>query len=146
MINVAPLPFTRRWLNVTDGELVALDCHVPSGPSEPDLRSSDVYLVLHGLSGGSDEAYVKDFVRKAGSVSCVMVARGMMRTPVLSGKPFHGARTNDVHISAKVRGGDGQTFRTGRDRRCIYRRFLKQPRAARRGSARSWMRRGCLAS
>jgi len=101
MINVAPLPFTRRWLNVTDGELVALDCHVPSGPSEADLRSSDVYLVLHGLSGGSDEAYVKDFVGEAGAVSCVMVARGMMRTPVLSGKPFHGARTDDVHISAK---------------------------------------------
>ena len=29
-----------------------------------------------------------------------MIARGMMRTPVLSKRPFHGARTSDVHDTA----------------------------------------------
>ena len=64
-----------------------------------------VYLVLHGLNGGSHEEYVKDFVsrrRSEGSTVIVMIARGMMNTGMKGWNVFHGARTGDVDIAARA--------------------------------------------
>jgi predicted alpha/beta-fold hydrolase len=91
--------WNRRWVPTTDGEHVAVDCSFPvSGYS----GSSDVYLLLHGLNGGSDEEYVKHFSHHAHkpphtAAVCVLIARGLMATPVVSGRLFHGARIDDAH-------------------------------------------------
>jgi predicted alpha/beta-fold hydrolase len=64
-----------------------------------------VYLILHGLNGGSHEEYVKDFVsrrRSEGSTVIVMIARGMMDTSMKGWNAFHGARTGDVDIAARA--------------------------------------------
>lgn len=64
-----------------------------------------VYLILHGLNGGSQEEYVKDFVfrrRSEGSTVIVMIARGMMDTTVRGWNVFHGARTGDVDVAARA--------------------------------------------
>lgn len=64
-----------------------------------------VYLVLHGLNGGSREEFIMDFVlreTKRGSTVCVMIARGLMDTPVFGANIFHGARVTDVNAAAKA--------------------------------------------
>ncbi len=93
--------WTRRWVPVEDGEHVAVDC---AGLEASNNHSPTFFLILHGLNGGSDEEYVKDFTNTAlekGDVSCVLIARGLMGTPVVNGKMFHGARIGDVDIVAK---------------------------------------------
>ena len=61
-----------------------------------------VVLVLHGLNGGSAEAYVQDLVTHVtakGGVACVLVARGLMATPVRDDL-FHGARPGGTRRGA----------------------------------------------
>jgi predicted alpha/beta-fold hydrolase len=71
-----------------------------------------VYLVLHGLNGGSHEEYVREFVVRRvreGHTCIVMIARGMMDTPVFGFNVFHGARITDVDATAKaIRKGLGK--------------------------------------
>jgi predicted alpha/beta-fold hydrolase len=63
-------------------------------------------MVLHGLNGGSDEEYVKDFtMRRAdqdGATVIVMVARGLMDLPIRGMNVFHGARWEDPHLAAQT--------------------------------------------
>ena len=76
-----------------DDEAVAIDASFPE-----KWQEGPVFLVLHGLNGGSAEPYVLDFVRRAndrGFAVFVMIGRGLMRTPVRF-NPFTGARTADV--------------------------------------------------
>lgn len=75
--------FHRVWLPTVDDEYVALDIAFP--PSGGHNASNPLYLVLHGLNGGSEEGYVKDLAAartQAGSTVVVMVARGLMNTPI----------------------------------------------------------------
>jgi predicted alpha/beta-fold hydrolase len=111
-----PPSFVRLWLPVpdsnhhdnasstvplSDGEVMALDASFPTAAGYN--RSRPVYLVLHGLSGGSQEEYIKDFVLRRnaeGSTVLVMIARGLMDLPIRGWNLFHGARTTDVHVAA----------------------------------------------
>ncbi len=71
------------------------------------------YRILHGLDGGSQEEYVKDFAKlrtAQGSTVCVMVARGLMDLPVRGWDVFHGARWTDAHSAAlALRAGLGES-------------------------------------
>jgi predicted alpha/beta-fold hydrolase len=94
---VQPPTWTRVWLPVHDGEVVALDIAFPVSGHD---TSNPVYLVLHGLSGGSQEEYVRDFVVRRvaeNATVAVMVARGLMDLPVRGMNVFHGARWEDPH-------------------------------------------------
>jgi hypothetical protein len=100
----APSPaWTRVWLPVQDGEeVVALDIAFPETGHD---ASKPVYMILHGLNGGSSEEYVKDFTwrrTKEGSTCVVMVARGLMDLPVRGWDVFHGARWTDAHETANA--------------------------------------------
>jgi predicted alpha/beta-fold hydrolase len=68
-----------------------------------------VYLLLHGLNGGSHEQYVMDMVqrrRDEGSTVIVFIARGMMDTAITKWNTFHGARTGDIDsVARSVRNG-----------------------------------------
>lgn len=98
---------------------------VPAAPgvTTPDLRGADeacaldvafpsrgrhdlTFLILHGLNGGSDDGYVRDFVKSVtdrGHVAAVLVNRGLMGTPVRGTKSiFSGARTCDVSAAIDV--------------------------------------------
>lgn len=112
--------YVRAWVtNPYDGEILALDIAFPYSRLEDVevgelkekpkyVHDSDkpVYLILHGLNGGSHEEYVKDFVkrrRSEGSTVVVLIARGMMDTYITNGwNVFHGARTGDVDIAARA--------------------------------------------
>jgi len=92
--------YERRWVPVEDGIKVALDCSMPTTGHDFD---KPVFLILHGLNGGSQEEYVKDSVlarNREGSTACVMIARGLMQTPVENLEFFHGARLSDLHHTA----------------------------------------------
>ena len=104
--------------NPYDHESIALDIAFPYSNGDSDeyhsLQESKpfvyhldkpVYLILHGLNGGSHEEYVKDFVRRRraeGSTVVVMIARGMMDTSMKGWNVFHGARTGDIDIAARA--------------------------------------------
>jgi hypothetical protein len=101
--------------NPFDKEFLALDIAFPySNRDGNNLQGSrtfvhhldqPVYLILHGLNGGSHEEYVKDFVsrrRSEGSTVVVLIARGMMDTTMIGWNVFHGARTGDVDIAARA--------------------------------------------
>ena len=116
--------YVRVWAqNKFDGEYLALDIAFPysnyakeglinddeTGNGEKELFVHDhtkpVYLVLHGLNGGSHEEYVKDLVkrrRSEGSTVIVLIARGMMDTKLVGWNAFHGARTGDIDAAARA--------------------------------------------
>ena len=107
----------RVWVqNPYDDEYLALDIAFPytpkiNGETQDEMQvmfshdmNKPVYLILHGLNGGSHEEYVKDFVqrrRSEGSTVVVLIARGMMDTELVGWNAFHGARTGDVDVAAR---------------------------------------------
>ena len=96
------LDLEQLWLPTLDGEAVRL---AVSFPKQGHSATKPLYLVLHGLSGGSQEAYVKDFAHRRndeGSTVVIMIARGLMDTPVKSFDVFHGARIDDAAEAAKA--------------------------------------------
>ncbi|CAB9528172.1 Phospholipase ABHD3 [Seminavis robusta] len=105
-VNAAAFPnWVRVWLPTTtspDPDVLALDI---SFPEEGHSPSTPVYLVFHGLNGGNNEGYIRDLTKrrnKAGSTVVVMIARGMMDTPVRSWSFFHAARLSDAHDASKA--------------------------------------------
>jgi predicted alpha/beta-fold hydrolase len=83
-----------------EGEVLALDI---AFPLEGHHTDRPVYLVYHGINGGSTEPYVQDLVHRriqAGSTVIVMVSRGLMDVPILGPHLFHGARWTDAHAAA----------------------------------------------
>jgi predicted alpha/beta-fold hydrolase len=112
-----PLEFKRRWVRVplADGSLdnvkttkkeqegeyeaVALDCAFASREGSDTKHNKYAYFVLAGLTGGSSEGYILDFVQSAlqkGHDCFVMLGRGLGGTPCVSDAIFHGARTSDA--------------------------------------------------
>ena len=100
--------YVRVWTQSRfDGEYLALDIAFPVDEKGEFVHYLDkpVFLVLHGLNGGSHEEYVKDLVNRRRAENCtlvVLIARGMMDTELVGWNAFHGARTGDVDIAARV--------------------------------------------
>jgi len=100
----------RVFLEVQDNddpepEYIALDVSFPKKNGGGHDPSTPIYFVLHGLSGGSSEEYIRDLTirRNAeGSTVVILIARGMMDTPIRGRRFFHGARTSDAHATASV--------------------------------------------
>ena len=79
------LDYERVWVqNEIDKEAVALDIRFPVDGIHDEEKP--LFLILHGLNGGSHEDYVLEFVRRRmneGHTCIVMIARGLMDTPVI---------------------------------------------------------------
>lgn len=105
LINASPKQtYDRVWVqNKIDHEAVALDIKFPSNGVHSTEKP--IFFILHGLNGGSHEEYVQEFVGRRtveGHTCIVMVARGLMDTPVVGWNVFHGARTTDVDVAAEA--------------------------------------------
>jgi predicted alpha/beta-fold hydrolase len=107
---VRDLDWKRVYLTVHDSRTrerkdeVVLELAV-AFPGEGHDASKPLYLVLHGVNGGTTDGYIRDFVTRrnaAGSTVVVMEARGFMGTPLHSDSLFHGGRWSDVHATAKA--------------------------------------------
>lgn len=106
LLNSAPSQsYQRVWVdNTYDREAVALDIAFGTDGGVHDV-TKPVFLILHGLNGGSHEEYVREFVVKKtreGHTCIVMIARGLMDTPVRGWNVFHGARTLDIENSSRA--------------------------------------------
>lgn len=95
-----PVKFHRVWLPV-DNEILGLDIAFPMTGYDPD---KPLYLVLHGLNGGSKEGYVLDLAHRrifANSTVVVMISRGLMDVPLMSSTDiFRADRVSDAHAAA----------------------------------------------
>eukprot|EP01138_Halocafeteria_seosinensis_P003262 gb/GECG01003336.1/.p1 GENE.gb/GECG01003336.1/~~gb/GECG01003336.1/.p1 ORF type:complete len:279 (+),score=26.02 gb/GECG01003336.1/:1-837(+) len=94
--------YTREYIQVDRaGGQVALDW------SQPSQKGQKTLLLLHGLVGGSQEAYVKWMVAKArefGIVGVVMNSRGCGETELKTPQCFSAAWTEDVrHVVRLLR-------------------------------------------
>lgn len=92
--------FQRVLLPVDDhGGTIAIDWHTQPNQGQP------VLLVLHGLTGGSDNEYIRWMILSAYSklnICCVVVhARGCGRSQLTSPRSFCAADTNDLRAAAK---------------------------------------------
>jgi predicted alpha/beta-fold hydrolase len=90
------VPLTKVWVPTDDDEAVRLEISFPPGGHSTE---KPMYILLHGLSGGSQEDFIKDMVLRAnaeGSTVCIMIARGLMDTPIKGWNVFHGARVSDI--------------------------------------------------
>jgi len=100
-LNSVPIPLLNRvFLPLDDGEVLALDVAFPELGHN---KVNPVYLILHGVNGGSSEGYATDLVHRriaAGSTVVVMVSRGLMDVPIRGWDFFHGARWTDAHATA----------------------------------------------
>ncbi len=111
--------WNRVFLEVQDdkdpvSEFIALDISFPKAGHDP---TKPIYFVLHGLHGGSMEEYIRDLTIRRNaenSTVVIMIARGLMDTPIRGWNVFHGARTSDAHTAASVIRdralADGQTL------------------------------------
>lgn len=84
-------------------EACILDISFP--PDGVYRADKPIYLILHGLNGGSNEEYVKDFVMRStakGSTVAILVTRGLMDSPVLGENLPHFARMTDIDAAARV--------------------------------------------
>ena len=98
-----PLPqitFHRVVLPVDDhGGTVAIDWRTKPIPDQP------VLLILHGLTGGSDNEYVRwmvSFAHSTLNLCCVVVhARGCGRSQLTSPRSFSAANTDDLRLSVE---------------------------------------------
>jgi predicted alpha/beta-fold hydrolase len=82
-------------------EALILDIAFPDGAIEND----NIYLVVHGINGHSNEGYVLDFANqqiRSGNIVAVMVTRGLMDSPVLGQNLLHFARTSDLAATARA--------------------------------------------
>jgi len=107
LVNTTPTPtYHRLWVeNPNDYEAVALDVAFPSSENGGHDTTKPVYLILHGTNEGDLEGYVHEFVMqrtKEGNTCIVMIARGMMDTPIRGWNVFHGARVTDVEAASKA--------------------------------------------
>mmetsp|Transcript_31647 Transcript_31647/g.38752 ORF Transcript_31647/g.38752 Transcript_31647/m.38752 type:complete len:664 (-) Transcript_31647:222-2213(-) len=99
-------PYIRRWLPVSDHpnetEAIALDIGFP--PDGKHRISKPIYFVLHGVTGGSQDEFVKDFCYREtqnNHTVIVMITRGLMQTPIKNGESlFHFGRISDVTTAA----------------------------------------------
>ena len=76
--------FTRVYMpTLEDNEVIALDILFPETGHDP---TKPIYMVLHGINGGSAEEFVQDFtvrrVHDDGSTVVIMIARGLMDLPI----------------------------------------------------------------
>jgi predicted alpha/beta-fold hydrolase len=90
--------FHRILLPVDDtGGTIAIDWHTQPYHNQPIL------LILHGLTGGSDNEYIRWMILSASSklnICCVVVhARGCGRSQLTSARSFCAANTNDLRLS-----------------------------------------------
>lgn len=87
----------RKFIRIPDGGTLALDfCAAPNA-----TESSPIAVVLHGLTGGSHEHYIRalltDLTSPAVGFRAVVVnARGCAGAPVTSPQLYHGGTTDDL--------------------------------------------------
>ncbi|KAF8321138.1 AB-hydrolase YheT [Clavulina sp. PMI_390] len=100
------VPYKRTLLTVPDGGQMGLDWAEPEGEDLP--ANTPIIVVLHGLTGGSYEPYVRTVLSVAcksksegglGYRACVMNFRGCAGVELLTAQHFSGGYTGDIRTA-----------------------------------------------
>ncbi|KAG8726417.1 hypothetical protein FRC12_023415, partial [Ceratobasidium sp. 428] len=97
--NVDQIQYERKLVRVPDGGTLALDFAAPNA-----TETSPIAVILHGLTGGSHEHYIRALIAEltsltAGFRAVVVNARGCAGTPVTSSQLYHGGTTDDLRCA-----------------------------------------------
>jgi len=100
--------YVRELVKLSDNGQIALDWHQPNGTTQLKQHNKPMVLLMHGLTGGSHEAYAQWLVKYISSKTdcqvAVMNARGCGSSELTTPKPFTASNTNDLHeIISKIR-------------------------------------------
>lgn len=108
-IDINKITYTRELVQLPDGGTVSLDWHTPlDNDNSIKHNNKPILLCLHGLTGGSLEAYMQWIVHAtAKHTDCqivVMNARGCGNTKLSTPVPFNAANTDDLrYVIQKLR-------------------------------------------
>ncbi|KAL4244830.1 hypothetical protein ABKN59_001501 [Abortiporus biennis] len=104
---IYPIIYERKYIQLADGGLLTLDV-TPPFSTAPVEENENVVLIVHGLTGGSHEAYVRAALSELtlpktsaglGMRAVVMNSRGCNNSPVITPR-LYGAGSSDDARSA----------------------------------------------
>jgi predicted alpha/beta-fold hydrolase len=94
------LKYKREYITNTDGGLISLDWVI----EEENAKYDKLFVILHGLTGGSNTCYIKEtilgFIGKGYKI-VVIQYRGINDTPLLTPLMFHCGFTYDLQFSLR---------------------------------------------
>lgn len=101
-----PIAYSRQLLRAPDGGTIAVDL---ASEDESAPQDTPILVVLHGLTGGSSEAYVVNVLREAvrkqsdggllGWRAAVVNSRGCAGSEITSDRLYHGGWTYDLRCA-----------------------------------------------
>ncbi|KAI8376086.1 Alpha/Beta hydrolase protein [Radiomyces spectabilis] len=107
--------YERELLRMANGGQVSLDWTLPASGAPAFTDSTPTLVILHGLTGGSHEAYIRGLLEVVTRPpfnyrGVVMNARGCCNTDILTPQLFNGAWTDDLreclaHLQKKLAPG-----------------------------------------
>ncbi|KIJ51375.1 hypothetical protein M422DRAFT_26793 [Sphaerobolus stellatus SS14] len=101
---IDPTPYERKFFRSPDGGLFTIDINPPFS-EKPYIPGEPILIVLHGLTGGSHESYIRALLSGVvppttngglGARGVVLNFRGCAGSPVLSKKLYHAGSTEDL--------------------------------------------------
>jgi len=102
-MEVKEVYFKREYVISDDGGEYSLDWVVDDPREFQKEKNKNIFLILHGLTGGSNTIYMRDIIYEMKNLKdfkiCVLHNRGINDTPLKTPKSFHASFTNDIkHI------------------------------------------------
>ncbi|TFK46444.1 AB-hydrolase YheT [Heliocybe sulcata] len=99
------LAYQRKWLRMPDQGLISIDFY-PSFADRPLQQDECFVIVIPGLTGGSEHAYITAFSeaiclgQSPVPIRCVVCNyRGCSNTPIVTPKFYHGGGTQDLRCA-----------------------------------------------
>lgn len=98
--DVDAVVYDRVMLHYADGGQGSLDIAMQDNHTRSSTDTKPMLVVLHGLTGGSHESYVRTVVSKIVRdhefAACVLNNRGCAETPLSTPRMYNGGWTNDI--------------------------------------------------
>lgn len=92
--------FKREYIISDDGGEYSLDWVVDDPKEFQKEKNKNIFLILHGLTGGSQTIYMRDIIHEIKNLKdfkiCVLHNRGINDTPLKTPKSFHASFTKDI--------------------------------------------------
>jgi len=100
--NTPKLRLEREYVHTQDGGQFALDWLITGGPDDLDKA---IVLVMPGITGGSHNNYVRQFLVNAHSNNCralVFNNRGCAHSTLLTARTYSGSNTEDISLAMSL--------------------------------------------
>lgn len=99
-MEIKEVNFKREYIISDDGGEYSLDWVVDDPREFQKEKNKKIFLILHGLTGGSQTIYMRDIIYEMKNLKdfkiCVLHNRGINDTPLKTPKSFHASFTKDI--------------------------------------------------